>query len=157
MRGKDEVRVQRLAPQLAEDVADLVDAHVLQPDLLEHPLQFLPADLFLEGGRGNLAEANLILDGLWLVRLHGVERRLHRRVFRQVRQGRRLGQRHTNARKRENAQAAKASHQGLPREPPFRPYHALSSTVLHGSAGGVTTAQSKSPYVVASNSGRPNF
>src|SRR5215510_16083187 len=130
MCGEYELRVQRRAPQLAEDVAHLVDADVLEPDLLEHPLQFLAADLFLEGGRGNLTEANLILDGLWLVRLHGVERPLHRRYFCQVCQRRRrLGaRRRTNAREDEDAEAAKASNKGLSREPPFRPYHALSST-----------------------------
>ena len=42
------MRVQRRAAELAEYVADLVDPHVLQADLLEHLLQFLPADLFLE-------------------------------------------------------------------------------------------------------------
>ena len=43
MRGEDEVRARRRAGVVAEHVAGLVDAHVLQPELLEHALQLVAA------------------------------------------------------------------------------------------------------------------
>ena len=84
MRGDDEVRTWRRPGPIAEDVAGRVHAHVLQPELLKHTLQLGAADVLLEGGRRNLAEADLVFDGLRLARLRRVERGLHGRVLHEV-------------------------------------------------------------------------
>ena len=84
MRGDDEMRMRRRARIVAEHVADLVDAHVLQAELLNTRCSSRPRTSSLNDGRGNLAEADLIRDRLRLARLRGVERRLHRRILQQI-------------------------------------------------------------------------
>ena len=68
---KDRVQVRRnhdarargaAARIVAEHIPDLVDAHVLQTELLEHALQLLPPRLFLEWRRGYLADTDLVGD-----------------------------------------------------------------------------------------------
>jgi hypothetical protein len=84
VRGEDEVRVRGGAGILAKHVAHLVHAHVPQAELREHALQLLAADLLLELGRRNLAEADLVRNRLRLRRLDGVDRALHRRILQEI-------------------------------------------------------------------------
>ena len=84
MRGHHDARPRGRAGVVAEHVAGFVDTDVLQPELLEHPLQLPAADLFLERRRGDLAEADLILDRLRLARLCVVDRRPHGGVIDEI-------------------------------------------------------------------------
>ena len=81
MGGDHDVGTERRTGPVAEDVAGLVDPHVPQAGLLKQPLHLLAARGFLERGRGNLGQADLVLDGLGLAGLRGVERRPHRRLL----------------------------------------------------------------------------
>ena len=66
VRGEHEARPRLRAGPIAEHVAFLVDAHVLQAELAEHLRVDLGALRFLERRRLDLAQPNLILDGLRL-------------------------------------------------------------------------------------------
>jgi hypothetical protein len=56
------------ARPIAEHVAHAVDPYILQPQLLEGPFQFRTTGALVERRRRNLTEANLIVNGLRLVR-----------------------------------------------------------------------------------------
>src|SRR5262249_25339061 len=66
-----------------------VDSHVLQAELLEYTVKLAAAHLFLEGGGGNLAKPDLIVDRLRLGRLRAVKRRFQRGIPDQIRVRRR--------------------------------------------------------------------
>jgi hypothetical protein len=70
MRAEDQVRLGRRPDAFAEHVADGIDAHVGQPELLENGFVRRGALLFLEWRRFDLAEADLFLDDLRLVPSH---------------------------------------------------------------------------------------
>ena len=83
VRGEHEVRPRRRARALAEHVADLVDAHVLQPELAELARVELGARRLLERRRLDLADLHLLGQRAGLVGARGGERRLHRGVLQQ--------------------------------------------------------------------------
>ena len=85
VRGEHQIRPRGLAGPHADHVAGRVDAYVAQSEFLEQALQLLSADRFLEGRRGNLAEARLKLEGARLVALCGVHGGAHGGVVAQFR------------------------------------------------------------------------
>ena len=80
MRGEDQVRTRLRARPIAEHVAFLVDAHVLQAELAEHLCVDFGALRFLERRRLNLAKPDLILDRLRLARLDRFDRSFDRGI-----------------------------------------------------------------------------
>ena len=85
VRGEHEVRPRRGARALAEHVADLVDAHVLQAELAELAGVELGALRLLERRRLDLADLDLLGQGAGLVGPGGGERGLDRGVLQQLR------------------------------------------------------------------------
>ena len=75
--------MRRFAGPDADHVAGFVHAHVVQPQAGKQALQFLPASLLVERRRGDLANPDLLLDGLWFVAPHGLERGPHGGILRQ--------------------------------------------------------------------------
>jgi len=64
------------AGPIAQDVACVVDAYVGEAGFFEEMGEFGGALVFVEGRRGYLAEAYLLVDEVWLVGLDGLHRGL---------------------------------------------------------------------------------
>ena len=79
------------AAALGDDVADCIDAHVLQADALEPLLELGAARGLLERRRGDLRQLDLLLKRPGVVGLDDVERGFHARIVR--RNGRLRGER----------------------------------------------------------------
>ena len=79
MSTEDQVRLAGLSRALADHVARRIDTHAGEPRRPELLGIGLGARRFLERGRGDFTQTNLILDGPRFVRPNGVERGANRR------------------------------------------------------------------------------
>jgi hypothetical protein len=87
VRGYHQTGTLCSAGPIAEDVAHAVNPYILQPQLLERPFQFGPTGALVERRRRDLTEANLVVNGLRLVRLGRGQRSFDTGSLHEIRDG----------------------------------------------------------------------